>query len=131
VSVLIATVSMVGAAVLGLRQRTARTARPAAMGAAGALAGVVLTVVFDVRHTADLVGGWSPDGTQATELVVHGGVYVLVIGALTGLVGAVLAQRKQKQQRDEIEEEVVVHQLESDDDTPPFGIAIPDQEEAR
>lgn len=135
-SVLITAVSMVVAAVLVLRPRTAHLGRPVAMGAAGALGGVVLAFVFEVRERANLVIGASPgDAGQSTSMTVHSGVYLLVAGVLLGLAGAALAQRKHEEQQGEEgeEDEVVVHQLDDGDDTPPFGIAMPEheQQEAR
>jgi len=51
------------------------------------------------------------------------GFYVLSAAAVVALVGAVLAQRAHQVVQPD-EEAVVVHQF-MDDDTPPFGIAMP------
>ncbi|MET9633903.1 hypothetical protein ABZX92_41265 [Lentzea sp. NPDC006480] len=129
----VAAVLMVVAAVLTLRGRTAFVGRVAAMGAAGALGGIVLAYWLQIRHEIEITSNWPAQGGPMAVVDVLAGMYVLIAGAVVGLVGAALAQRKQEgRQEEEPEEDVVVHQLVSDDDTPPFGIAIPDEhQEAR
>ncbi|KJK33782.1 hypothetical protein UK23_44785 [Lentzea aerocolonigenes] len=124
---------LVVAAVLTLRGRTAFVGRVAAMGAAGALGGIVLAYWMQILHEMEIMSGWPAQGGPKVAVDLLGGVYLLAAGAVVGLVGAALGQRKQEvPQEEEPEEEVVVHQLDSDDDTPPFGIAITDeQQEAR
>ena len=67
----------------------------------------------------------------SAELNILGGTYLLGLAAVSGLVGAVLAQHRHEvpEPEDEDEDAVVVHQLDDDDDTPPFGIEIPGDEE--
>lgn len=122
-------VLMVMAAVLVLTRRAAHVAKTVALGAAGALAGVVLTYWVQVRHEEEIMSAWPAEGGPAAVLDVLAGMYLLLVGAVIGLVGAVLAQRKQEEQKPEQEEDVVVHQLDADDDTPPFGIAMPEQDQ--
>ena len=130
--VIIAAALMVVAAVLLVRKRTSFVGTPAAMGAAGALAGIVLMYVLQVWREKELMAGMVlPDG-QTAVLSFLGGTYVLVAAAVIGLVGAVLAQRGQppEEAEEEVDEEaVVVHQLDDGDDTPPFGLAIPAEEQ--
>lgn len=124
-----AAVVMVVAAVLTLRHRTAPIGKAVALGAAGVLAGVVLTYWFQVRHEEEIISTWPAQGGPQAVLSVLAGMYLLIAGAMTGLVGAGLAQRKQEPQQAEEDDVVVVHQLDNDDDTPPFGIAMPEQEQ--
>ncbi len=124
-----AAVVMVVAAVLTLRHRTAPIGKAVALAAAGVLAGVVLTYWFQVRHEEEIISAWPGQGGPQAVLSVLAGTYLLIAGAAAGLVGAALAQRKQEPQQPEVEDGVVVHQLDSDDDTPPFGIAMPEQEQ--
>ena len=128
--VIITAVLMVVAAVLLLRERMSFVGTPAAMGAAGALAGIAFLYLLQVRREQELMASWPvPDG-QHPVLNILGGTYVLVAAAVVGLVGALLAQRGQRFEKVEPgEEAVVVHQLDDGDDTPPFGIAIPSEEQ--
>lgn len=129
--VIIAALCMVVAAVLVVRERTSFVGSPVAMGAAGALAGIVFLYVLQVRREKEVMAAWPVEDGQRPELSFLGGTYLLAVAAVIGLVGAVLAQRKrQAEEPDEVDKEaVVVHQLDSDDDTPPFGIAIPGEEQ--
>ncbi|MFD5831136.1 hypothetical protein [Lentzea sp. NPDC060358] len=106
---------LVLAAVLLVRDR----GRALAMAAAGALAGIVFYYVTQVLHERKIRESW-PGGGESFEYTFHAGTYLLVAGAFAGLVGAVLAQRRPH--RPQPEQAVVVHQLDPDDDTPPFGI---------
>lgn len=124
--VVITASAMVACAVLMTRERTASFGRPAALAAAGGLAGVVLFYVIQLRHEEELINSWPVD--QQYEVVFHEGTYLLILAAIIGLVGAALAQRQQLPEEQPPEEDVVVHQLDADDDTPPFGIAIQEQE---
>lgn len=128
--VTIAAVLMVVAAVLVLRERTSFAGKSAAMGAAGALAGIVFAYVLQVLHQQEIMASWPGEDGRAPALNFLGGTYLLVTAAAIGLVGAALAQsRQQAETGEEDEEAVVVHQLGNDDDTPPFGLAIPAAEE--
>lgn len=120
--VVISALVMVAAVVLLQRERSAFAGRPLAAGGAGLLTGVVLLYVLQVRSLTDRDVG-------APEEVVHyhGGMYLLVFGAVIGLVGAGLAQQWYTVE-ETAEDGVVVHQLGADD-TPPFGIAIPEDEQ--
>ena len=97
------------------------------LAAAGGLAGVVLFYVLQLRHEEELINSWPVE--QRYEVVFREGTYLLILGAVIGLVGAALAQRQPRQEQEQEEEEVVVHQLDADDDTPPFGLAIAEQEQ--
>lgn len=126
--VVIAAVLMAVAVVLMVRNgRTALVGRPLVMAASGLLAGIVLFYVHQVRHEQELMRAWQ-DGGLNYELTFQAGTYLLVAGAIVGLVGAAFAQRVQRPEKVE-EEGVVVHQLGNDDDTPPFGIAIAYEEQ--
>jgi hypothetical protein len=129
--VVVLAVVMVVAAVFTLRNRTAFVARVVALGAAGVLAGLVLEYWQRVLAQQAIMRSWPGNAGQSATVEVLSGLYVVAAGAVAGLVGAVLTQRKQEEpsQEDEDEEEVVVHQLDSADDTPPFGIAVPDAEQ--
>ncbi|HEX7305333.1 hypothetical protein [Lentzea sp.] len=107
---------LVLAAVLLFRDR----GRAPALVGAGALAGIVFYYVTQVLHERTIRESW-PGGGESFEYTFKVGTYLLVAGAVVGLVGAVLAQQRKQQQPHE-EEAVVVHQLDADDDTPPFGI---------
>jgi len=121
---------MVAAAVLTLRNRTASVARVVAMAAAGVLAGLVLAYWQRALEQRAIMSSWPDPNGQSSTLEVLGGMYLLAAGAVAGLVGAALAQgKRQPREEQEDEEEVVVHQLDSADDTPPFGIAVPDAEQ--
>ncbi|MGW6937384.1 hypothetical protein ACWGE0_45560 [Lentzea sp. NPDC054927] len=128
--VLVAAVAMVVAAVLLGRARTAYVGGLVAMGFAGGLAGTVVLYVLQVLREEAVMESWPVEDGQRPELSFLGGMYLLVVAAVVGLVGAVLAQRKQQPEEELVDEDaVVVHQLDSDDDTPPFGIAIPSDEQ--
>ena len=130
---IVAVALMVAAVVLLARGGKAATiARPVVLTAAGGLAGIVLTYVVQLLHEEKAINSLQADGLDYTYvLTFRAGTYMLVAGAVIGLVGAALVQQRQPQPEeadDEEDEEVVVHQLDSDDDTPPFGIAILEQE---
>ena len=130
--VVVAAIMMAVAVVLLTRQETAFAGRPLAVGGAGVLAGILFLYVFQLRELKELIDSEPPRGSGKDELLYHDGFYLLLIAAAAGLVGAVLAQRRNPEPAVEDEDEgdgVVVHQLDSDDDTPPFGIAIPDDDE--
>lgn len=132
--VVVSAIVMAIAVVLLARQETAFVGRPLSMGGAGALAGVLFLFVVQVWELQELIDSQPPRGSSKDELLYHDGLYVLVIAAVVGLVGAGLAQRRSSEPVVEEEDEgdgVVVHQLGADDDTPPFGIAIPDDDEQR
>ncbi|MFS8096077.1 hypothetical protein LFM09_02965 [Lentzea alba] len=131
--VVITALVMVIGVVLTLRKPAALVGRPLTLVAAGGLAGVVLFYITQLLHEEALISDWPVD--QQYEMVFQVGVYLLIAAAVAGLAGAVLLQQQQQEQpeEEEDEDEVVVHQLDADDDTPPFGIAIPndEQQEAR
>lgn len=131
VPVLIAAALLVVAAVLTLRDgRTALIGRPLALVAAGALAGIVFSYVLQLLREEKLMNQLSVEGGLSVELTLLDGTYLLIAGTLSGLTGAALAQRKPKEKPHEEKEAVVVHQLgDDDDDTPPFGIEIPGEEQ--
>ncbi|WP_394616749.1 hypothetical protein JNUCC0626_45185 [Lentzea sp. JNUCC 0626] len=133
--VVIAVLLVAAAVVLLARERTAFVGRPLAMGGAGALAGVVFFYVVLVRELAANVSDPQfQSENDNNEVRYHGGFYLLVVTAIIGLVGAALAQQRmapaevEEEDDDENEDGVVVHQLDADDDTPPFGLAIPHDE---
>jgi hypothetical protein len=132
VPVVVATALMVVAAVLTVPRlpRINGIARVTTMVAAGALAGIVLAFVVGALHEEELMSPRYGIPGYEFQVTYLPGLYLLVAGALAGLVGAVLAQRPQQPRPvDEPEgEAVVVHQL-TDDDTPPFGIAVSAQTE--
>ncbi len=66
----------------------------------------------------------------AITLTCSPGLYLLTAAAIIGLIGAALAQHAQPVPQSEPGDEAVVHQF-TDDDTPPFGIAMSQEEEAR
>ncbi|MEU0881657.1 hypothetical protein ABZ345_23850 [Lentzea sp. NPDC005914] len=125
--VVITAVAMVVGVVLMARGRTAHAGRLVTLTAAGGLAGVVLFYVLQLWHEEATINESWP-ASQRYEVVLHEGTYLLIAAVIIGLVGAVLAQ-KREEPAEQPEEEVVVHQLDSDDDTPPFGIAIAEQEQ--
>jgi hypothetical protein len=132
--VVVSAIVMAVAVAFGVRERTAFVGRPLAMGGAGLLAGVVLLYVVQVWELRRLINAQPQAGSSKDELRYHGGFYLLVVAAVIGLVGAVLAQRRGPEpvaQDDDEQEGVVVHQLDGDDDTPPFGLAIPHDDEHR
>lgn len=120
-------VLLVITAVLLLLRRLGHLTRTVALAAAGALTGVVLTYWVQVRHEEEIMNGWPAEGGPQAVLDVLPGMYLLIAGAVIGLTGAVIAQRRQEEPQQE-QEDGVVHQLDADDDTPPFGIAIQEQE---
>jgi hypothetical protein len=133
--VIVSALVMAVAVALMARERIAFVGRPLAVGGAGALAGIVFFYVAQVRRQEELLNS-GRTGSAQDELHYHGGMYLLVVGAIIALVGAALAQQRyqRQEQEPEQEDEVVVHQLDSDDDTPPFGLMIPnddDQQETR
>lgn len=125
--VVVTALAMVAGVVLMARERTAAIGRSVALTAAGGLGGVVLFYIVQLRHEEELMNSWPTD--LKYEVVLHEGAYLLIVAAIVGLVGAALARRHQQEQRPEEQEEVVVHQLDDADDTPPFGIAMPEHEE--
>ncbi|GHH45328.1 hypothetical protein [Lentzea cavernae] len=128
--VVLSSLVIVAAVVLLLRERSAFAGRPLAAGAAGLLAGVVLLYAGQLYALTQVLGEQPPAPEQ--ELHYHGGMYLLVAAAIIALVGAGLAQQRQTEPAPDTaadEDGVVVHQLGSDDDTPPFGIAIPNDEQ--
>lgn len=128
--VIVTAVAIVVAAVLTLRNRTASVARVVAMAAAGVLAGLALAYWQRALELQTIMSSWPGPNGQSATLKVLSGMYLLAAGAVAGLVGAALAQGKREAREDQAdEEEVVVHQLDSADDTPPFGIAVPDAEQ--
>ncbi|MFD9705743.1 hypothetical protein [Lentzea sp. NPDC059081] len=108
---------LVLAAVLLFRDK----GRALALTGAGALAGIVVYYVTQVLHERTIRESW-PGGGESFEYTFRAGTYLLVAGAVAGLVGAVLAQQRKPREHLEEEAAVVVHQLDADDDTPPFGI---------
>ncbi|MET9229347.1 hypothetical protein [Lentzea sp. NPDC003310] len=127
--VVVTAIGMAVAVVLLARRETAFAGRPLAVGAAGALTGVVLLYAVQLNGLAKLVTE-TQNGTPTSDELRYGeGYYLLLVAALVGLVGAVLAQRRDREpvadDEDEPEDGVVVHQLDGDDDTPPFGLALP------
>jgi len=126
--VLITAVLMAVAAVLTLRGgKIASAARPGVMGTASAFAGVVVAFMVGAFYEDEMRTSFD-DSTSSVkvEMSYLPGFYLLAVSAAVALAGAVLAQRLQPVQRAQPDEEeaVVVHQF-MDDDTPPFGIAIP------
>jgi len=132
VPVLLTAVLMVVAAVLTLRDgKVARAARVGVIGAAGAFAGIVLAFVIVAIQQEERANGYDFGGQTTIELTYLPGIYLLSAAAIIAIVGAALAQRPRPVAQPEPDEEaVVVHQF-MDDDTPPFGIAMPHEEEAR
>lgn len=124
-----AAVLILVAAVLVLAERTAFIGRPAAMAAAGGLFAIVLVYVLQLRADAKRMSEWRFEDGLSAELNILGGTYLLGLAAVIGLAGAVLAQGRHEVPEPEDEDAVVVHQLDDDDDTPPFGIEIPGDEE--
>lgn len=124
--VIIAAVLVVVAVVLMLRERSAFIGRPLAMGAAGALAGVVFFYVAQIRHEKEMMSYWPTGDGQSYELNYFAGTYLLGAGAIIAVIGAAFAQQRPQPLVQQIDEDaVVVHQLDHDDDTPPFGTEIP------
>jgi len=66
--------------------------------------------VVGMLHEEELMTSVYEIPGHAYRMTYLPGLYLLVAGAVIGLIGATLAQRRQP-----------VH----DDDTPPFGIALP------
>ncbi|WP_439660522.1 hypothetical protein ACSHWB_02800 [Lentzea sp. HUAS TT2] len=132
--VVMTAVAMGVAVVLLARDETAFVGRPLAMGAAGALLGVVFLYVGQVWGLEELITSQPQTRGGQDELRYHQGFYLLLVAAVAGLAGAVLAQRREvvaAVDDDGDEDGVVVHQLDGDDDTPPFGIAMPGEDEER
>ncbi|MCR3753379.1 hypothetical protein [Lentzea californiensis] len=132
--VVVSAIVMAVSVALMVRERTAFVGRPLAVGGAGALAGVVFLFVVQVKGLEELVASQQQSGSRNDEMHYHGGFYLLMVAAVVGLVGAALAQRRSPEpvaEDDDEGEEVVVHQLGGDDDTPPFGLAIPHDDEQR
>jgi uncharacterized membrane protein YedE/YeeE len=120
--VVLAAVVMVLAAVCTLAgERIAGVARVVTMVGAGALFGVVLVFVVEVLYRNALLAGLELPPEYRYEQTVLPGLYLLVAGALVGLAGAVLVQRSQPA----VEVPVADDDTSADDDTPPFGIAVP------
>ncbi len=116
--VVISAVLVVVAAVLLFLNKP--VGRSLALVAAGALAGIVFFYVTQVLYEQEARD--SLGSQYSSQLTFHAGTHLLVAGAVIGLVGAVLAQRRQRIQEPEEEEVVVVRRVGADDDTPPFGI---------
>ncbi|RDI16527.1 hypothetical protein [Lentzea flaviverrucosa] len=132
--VVVSAIVMAVSVALMVRESTAFAGRPLAVGGAGALAGIVLLYVVQVKGLEEIVTSQQQSGPGKDEMHYHGGFYLLVVAAFIGLAGAVLAQRRSPEpvvEDDDEGEEVVVHQLGGDDDTPPFGLAIPHDDEQR
>ncbi|MDX3663425.1 hypothetical protein PV646_39575 [Streptomyces sp. ID05-26A] len=132
--VVLSAIVMAVAVVFLLREQTASVGRPLAMGAAGMLAGVVLLFTVEVWELREIIESQAANGPEKDEVRFHGGFYLLMIATAAGLVGAALAQRRNPEPLVEEDDEgdgVVVHQLDGDDDTPPFGLAIPQDDEQR
>ncbi|MGZ3143478.1 hypothetical protein ACVDFE_16100 [Lentzea chajnantorensis] len=93
--------------------KVAGVARLATLAGAGALAGVLLLFVVETLHQLQVANAFEASSDYRYAQTVLSGFYLLVAGTLTGLAGAVLAQRP--------------HAAEpvADDATPPFGIALP------
>ncbi|MCP2246792.1 hypothetical protein [Lentzea aerocolonigenes] len=125
--VMITAVLALVAVVLMLRERSAFIGRPLAMGAAGALAGVVFFYVAQIQHEKEMMSYWPTGDGQSYELNYFAGTYLLGAGAIIAVIGAALAQQRPQPVVQQIDDEdaVVVHQLDHDDDTPPFGTEIP------
>lgn len=133
--VVLSAIGMAVAVVFLLREQTASVGRPLAMGTAGMLAGVVLLLTVELWDLEEILESQETNGPGSDEMLFHGGFSLLVIATVAGLAGAVLAQRRGPEplvEEDDGEEDgVVVHQLGGDDDTPPFGLAIPQDDEQR
>lgn len=132
--VVVSAIVMAVSVALMVRESTAFVGRPLAVGGAGALAGVVFLFVVQVKGLEEIVASQQQSGSRSDEMHYLGGFYLLVAAAFIGLAGAVLAQRRSPEpvaEDDDEGDEVVVHQLGSDDDTPPFGLAIPHDDEQR
>ncbi|GGN21635.1 hypothetical protein GCM10011609_73640 [Lentzea pudingi] len=132
--VVVSAIVVAVAVVFLLREQTAFVGRPLAMGGAGMLAGVVLLLVVEVWELERIIASQPINGSERDEVRYHGGFYLLVLATVVGLVGAALAQRRNPEPlvgEDEEGDGVVVHQLGGDDDTPPFGLAIPRDDEQR
>ncbi|MEU7478087.1 hypothetical protein AB0A63_19030 [Lentzea sp. NPDC042327] len=117
--IVVAAVLMVVAVVCTLREgRTAAVARPAVLVAAGVFAGLVLTFAVGVLRRAELANALIASSPWHYEQHLLPGFPLLVAAAVAGLAGAVLAQRPAPEPEP----------LGADDDTPPFGIAVGQQE---
>ncbi len=128
--IVVAAALMVVAALLTLRRgRTAAVARPAVLVAGGVFAGLVLTFVAGVVRRGEVARSLSEAATPVWryEQDLLPGFHLLAAAAVVGLTGAVLAQRPRDVVAEPEREAVVVHRM-TDDDTPPFGIAVQEQE---
>ncbi|ANZ38786.1 hypothetical protein BBK82_24705 [Lentzea guizhouensis] len=125
-AVLLTVAVMVVAAVLA--GRGVRAARVATLAAASVFAGVVVAFVVSALHEEELIKAYAALSSFRYEVTYLPGTYLLVLAAVVGLVGAVLVHRAPaRHPAAQPEEAVVVHQF-TDDDTPPFGIAMPNVE---
>ncbi len=123
--VLFTAVVTVAAGLLALRRdRIAPPARVVALGAAAAFLGVVVAYTVSVLRDEEMMKAFDGGALPSNEYHFNSGFYLLVVAAVLGLAGAVLVQRPRPAVPEPDEEAVVVHRM-MDDDTPPFGIAIP------
>ncbi|ANZ38788.1 hypothetical protein BBK82_24715 [Lentzea guizhouensis] len=129
--VVITVVVMVVAGLLALRRdRVAPTARVVVLVAAAAFLGVVTAYAVGVLREEEMINAYEQASSVPYVYRLDPGLYLLFAAAVVGLAGAVLAQRPRPAVAEPDEDAVVVHQL-VDDDTPPFGIAMPVAEEPR
>lgn len=119
-----AAMMVVAVALTLLGEKVARVARVVTLVAAGLLVGTVLLFVVEAIRQKQVNNFLNPP-EQRYLMTYLPGLYLLVAGAVAGLVGAVLVQREGPVEEEEEPDEVVVHQFMDDDDTPPFGIAMP------
>ncbi|ANZ38785.1 hypothetical protein BBK82_24700 [Lentzea guizhouensis] len=98
-----------------LRNRT--VAKALSMAAAGAITGILLSYLLMVRRI-----GQPATGLSSIDVVVEyrAGIYLWAAAAVAAIAGAVVAQLQERAP----EKDVLIHEF-TDDDTPPFGIAVP------
>ncbi|KOV81510.1 hypothetical protein ADL03_29380 [Nocardia sp. NRRL S-836] len=121
-------VTLVVAVVAGLlalrRDRIAPPARVVALAAAAAFLGAVVAYGVGVLRDEEMVNAFDAGATPPFAYHFNSGFYLLVAAAVLALTGAVLVQRPRPAAPEPDDDAVVVHQM-TDDDTPPFGLAIP------
>ncbi|KOV81509.1 hypothetical protein [Nocardia sp. NRRL S-836] len=129
--VLLAAGVMVLAAVCALAgEKIARTARIVTVVGAGALFGVVLAFVVEVRYWDAVLAKVEHDPQSSYEQTSLPGLYLLAAGALVGLAGAVLAHRSRPPDVGPAAGRTGNAEPagNADDATPPFGIPVGEQE---
>ena len=116
---------LVVAGLLALRRdRVAPPARVVALVAGAAFPGIVTAYAVGVLREEEMINAYEQVSSMPYVYRFDAGLYLLFAAAVLGLAGAVLAQRPRPAVPEPDEDAVVVHQF-VDDDTPPFGIAMP------